>query len=811
MPAHFRYAIRSLLRSPGFSAIVILILAVGIGANTVMYTVVDHVLLRPLPFPDAERLFAVQESARGLSNFSATTPVNAMHFREWRKRWSSAEQIAMLSSAIFNLTSSGDPERVLGARVSSSIFQMLGVQPQLGRNFLEEEDQPGHDAVVILSDAFWQRRFHGDRAILGQKILLDGVPREVVGVLPPGVQIPRQSHLYSLAGAPDFDPDIWKPFAIRDEEMAPFGDFNYGGLARLKPGVTAGEALDELNGIQSAIDSTLSERHNLRAVIAPLQQQMTGRSRQGLLMLLAAVGAVLLIICVNLANLLLARSTTRRRELSIRAALGAGRARLLGQALTESLLLAIPGGAIGVALASWSLGAVIAAAPTGLPRAAEIHIDLRILLFALGVSMLCGVLFGLLPAWRSARIDPQEGLRGSSRSATDSRQGARVRALLVSLEVALSTVCLVAAGLLLNSFVRLMQVDKGFDVERVLTANVSLPATRYPDLPRRYEFFRQAIERVRALPGVTATGVTNRIPVTGEGSNNIFIPEGAEAAPSSSHAITDYRTVSEDYLAAIGIPLRQGRMFARSDRRPVAVVSARFAEQYWPGQNPLGKRFHLGSAENPLLEIVGVAGDVRNSSLEKAPGLTVYIPHWQRDRTDMILVMRTAMDPAAITQAVRAEIRALDAELPAVRLRTMQEIVSAGVAERRFQLTLVLVFAGVALALASLGIFGVVSYTTAQRRGEMGIRLALGATASDLRSLVLRQGLMPVALGLVAGIVGALALGRALAGLLYGVQPSDPVTIAGVAMVLFAVAAVACYIPAVRVSRADPMSALHYE
>jgi putative ABC transport system permease protein len=383
---------------------------------------------------------------------------------------------------------------------------------------------------------------------------------------------------------------------------------------------------------------------------------------------------------------------------------------------------------------------------------------------------------------------------------------------LVSLEVALSTVCLVAAGLLLNSFVRLMNVDKGFDVERVLTANISLPVTHYPDLPQRYEFFRKAIERVRVLPGVIAAGVTNRIPVTGEGSNNAFIPEGEEAAPSLSHQSTDYRTVSEDYLAAIGIPLRQGRIFSRSDRgRPVAVVSTRVAEQYWPGQNPLGKRFHLGSSENPLIEIVGVVGDVRNSSLEKAPGLTVYIPHWQRDRADMILVIRTAMDPAAITQAVRTEIRALDAELPAVAMRTMQEIVSAGVAERRFQLTLVLVFAGVALALASLGIFGVVSYTTAQRRGEMGIRLALGATASDLRSLVLRQGLAPVLLGLVAGIGGALALGRALAGLLYGVQPSDPLTIAGVAVVLFAVSAIACYIPAVRVSRADPMSALHYE
>lgn len=810
MPANLRFAIRSLLRAPGFSAIVILILAVGIGANTVMYTLVDHVLLRPLRYPHPDRLFAIQETADRLAGWSGL-PVNAMHFGEWRKRWSSAESAAMLSGTMFNLTSDGDPLRVYGARVSASMFPMLGVQPQLGRNFLEDEDRAGHDAVVILSDSFWERRFHRDRQILGRKILLDGIPYEVVGILPESVQIPRQSHLYSLAGAPDFDPEIWKPFAIRDEELASFGDFNYGGLARLKPGVAASQALDELNAIQASIDQGFSEPVKLRAVLTPLQQQMTGRSRQGLLLLLAAVGSVLLIICVNLANLLLARSTTRRRELAIRAALGAGRGRLLGQALTESLLLAIPGGAIGVALASWSLGAVVAAAPQALPRATEIHIDLRILLFAVGASILCGVLFGLLPAWRSARTDPQEGLRGASRSATDSRQGARVRALLVALEVALSTVCLVAAGLLLNSFVRLLHVDSGFDVERVLTANISLPATRYANLTQRDQFFQKVIERVRTLPGVIAAGVTNRIPVTGEGSNNWIIVEGNEAGPASSRPSTDYRTVSEDYLTAMGIPLRQGRFFTRSDHGPVVLVSERVAEQLWPGRNPIGKRFHIGSPRNPLLEIIGVVGDVRNVSLEKAPGLAIYIPHWQRDRADMILVMRTALDPAALTQAVRTEIRALDAELPAVRLRTMQEVVSAGVAERRFQLTLVLVFAGVALALASLGIFGVVSYTTAQRRGEMGIRLALGATSADLRSLVLRQGLAPVAIGLATGIAGALGLGRALAGLLYGVKPSDPLTIAGVAVVLFAVAAIACYIPALRASRSDPLNALRYE
>jgi hypothetical protein len=462
-------------------------------------------------------LFAIQETVPRITHIAPTLPVNAMHFREWRKRWSSAEQIAMLSATTFNLTSGGDPQRVAGARVSSSLFPMLGIQPQLGRNFLEEEDQPGRDAVVILSDGLWERRFHRDPAILGQKILLNGVPREVVGVLPPGVQIPRQSHLYSLAGAPDFDPDIWKPLAISDNEMPPMGDFNYGGIARLKPGVKATQALDELNGIQAAIDSTLSERFNLRATITPLQRQMTGRSRQGLLLLLAAVGAVLLIICVKPGESV-ARpfhdSSTRARDscgTRRRSSAAAGASASRKSAARDSWRGAGRYAGDGVAGCRDRRCAERVATRDGnshRPAHASVrarHVD----------PMRHSI--RPAPAWRSARTDPQEGLRGSSRSATDSRQGARVRSLLVSLEVALSTVCLVAAGLLLNSFVRLMNVDKGFDVERVLTANISLPVTHYPDLPQRYEFFRKAIERVRVLPGVIAAGVTNRIPVTGEG------------------------------------------------------------------------------------------------------------------------------------------------------------------------------------------------------------------------------------------------------------------------------------------------------
>jgi len=803
----FRYALRALGRNPGYAAIVILILAVGIGANTAMFSIVDGVLLRALPFHQPEQLYAVQESVPKL--IADDLPVNGLHFREWRKRWTAAEQMALINSLTFNLTSGGEPERVNAARISASLFPMLGIQPQIGRGFLEEEDSEGRDKVVLLSDSLWRRRFHADPKVLGQKIVLNDSPYEVIGVMPAGLKMPRASQLVSWHLSDD-DPDIWKPFAATKSDLNLMGNFNFGCILRMKKGVTAARALDELNVIQADLIRDYPEKMEMVARLSPLQEQLTGRSRKALLLLLSAVGAVLLIVCVNIANLMLARATGRRREFAIRAAVGASTRRLLRQMLTESLVVAALGGALGIAIAYGALHLILTNAPD-VARMNEVRIDGRVLAVACALSLLSALLFGLIPAWRASRIDPQEGLRAGGRSFSESKHSGRMRTVLVALEVGLSTVCLAAAGLLLNSFVRLMNIDKGFDAEHVMSVDLYLAGTRYSTDPKREEFLRKAIEAIRALPGVSAMGVINMLPLTGEGNNNLLILEGVKV-PLWERPMADMRSVNGDYFHAMGIPLRAGRVFEESDRkRGVAILAESTARKLWPGQNPLGKRVSFEETNAPPMEVIGIAGDVRGNGLQKAPEPVIYLPYWYRGRSQTSLVVRTGMDPKSIAGAVRAELRKLDPELPVPQFRTMQDIVSASVAERRFQLSLVLVFAGIALVLACLGIFGVVSYTVAQRRGEMGIRLALGATAGNLRSMVVRQGLLPVVVGLGCGIAGALALGRVMEGLLFGVRASDPWTLGAVSALLIGVAATACYIPAMRVSRADPLTALRYE
>jgi predicted permease len=806
----FRFAARMLRKAPGFSAVAIATLALGIGANTAVFSLVDTAILRPLAYRDAGNLYNIHEVVPKFAYLAPLIPVNAVHFAEWRKSARSFEQMALVSGDVANLTGTGEPQRVNRARVSPALFRMLGVQAQVGRMLLDEEDAHGKDDVVVLSHEFWQSRFAGDPGIVGRTIKLNDRPYRVVGVLPASFHFPKLSQLYAMTIAED-RPDVWKPFALRDEEKDEMGDFNFVCIAKARPGVTAAQAEAELNGIQAGISARLPEKVELKAHVVPLQDQVTGRARGGLELMLAAVGAVLLIACVNIANLLLARATGRRRELAVRTALGAGAGRLIRQMLAESVLLAAIGGVLGMAVAYGGIRAIVASAPLDLPRMDEIRPDGRLLLFNAAISLGAGLLFGLLPAWRYAKVDPQEALQAGSRGSTGSRASGRMRSVLVALEVGLSAVCLMAGGLLLRSFVNLLNVDKGFEAEHILTADLTLPYNRYADHEAQAKFDRELVARLQTIPGVTTVGISNQLPLAGEGNNNVIMPEGANL-PTMDRPLADNREVNPEYFKTMGMRLLAGRYFEERDRgKPVTVISAMTAARLWPGANALGKRLIQGGGRLGPIEVVGVVADIRGASLTHAPSNTIYVPYWQDSNYKLSLAVRTGLPVGTAGAAIRAAVRQMDAEMPLPEIRTMEQRLAESVAPRRFQMTLVLLFAAAALLLASLGIYGVVAYSVGQRTSELGIRMALGERPGAISAMVLRQGLAPVAAGLAAGVVGSLALGRLLGSLLFGVQATDPATMAGVVTVLAAVAVLASWVPALRATRIDPATALRGE
>ena len=797
-----RYAIRTLLRERGFASMAVLSLAVGIGANTAIFSVVNGVLLRPLPYLDPGRLYTIREVVPKLAHLYPSLPVNFSHYYEWRQRCSALESIAIMQGSAPNLTGVGEPELLDGALVSASVFRVLGVRPQLGRGFLDEEDPEGHNQVAVISDALWKRRFQADPAIVGRKIMLNGRPNVVVGVLPPGFQFPDREGMGPKT-------DVFQPLGYSKDDFEELtGDFNWAAIARLRPGVTPQRALAALNVIQADICRRIPEKIDLHVSMSSLQEDIVGQSRRGLLVLLGAVGAVLLILCGNLANLSLARAAGRARESAIRTALGAGRSQLVRQALTESLVLALAGGAVGIALAAWGVKVLVNAAPVDLPRLNQVSLDGRVLGFALLISIVTGVVFGILPALRSAAAHPLEALKSGSYTTTESRGGARVRGLLVAVEAALSAVLLITAGLLIGSFVRLMHVDKGFDIERVLAVHVKIPSNKYTEAPQQAAFFDRLLEKARHLPGVLSAGVASALPLQGETWIDLAGTEG-DQRPMFERPMVNVRFVSPDYFRMLRIPFHEGRPFDDSQRnRKVVIISQGTARRLWPGRSAMGR--HMLQNET-LEEVAGVTADIRSTSLDKDPVLMIYIPYWQRPRLSAWLLLRSAMDPRGIAAGVRAAIHQVDADVPVPQMETLQEVMSDSVAQRRFQMTLVMLFAAAALALAGFGIYGVVSYSVTRRRTEMGIRMALGADARDLQRMVLWQGIRPVAAGLAAGILCAVAAGRVLSSLLFQVSARDPLTIAGVALVLLAVSAAAALVPAHRATRVDPMNALRFE
>lgn len=808
-----RYALRTLAQSPGFAAIAILTLALGIGANTAIFSIVNGVLLRPLAFRQPQQLCVIREVVPQLTKSYPSFPANYPDFALWQRELHSFENIALAEGISMDFRGRRGAVELSGAKVSSSLLDTLGVHPALGRNFRAGEDQRGRDDAVLLTDSFWRGEFHADPSIVGKSVTLDGKSFEVAGVLPASFHFPEGGELGALT---QFSSHLafLKPLDEDPTDHDLIGEFDYAAIGRLKPGVSVRQALAELNVVQRRIARQANEHIDLRAEITPLASQILGPARQGLLLLLAAVGAVLLIVCVNLANLLLARVPRRMREAAIRTALGASRARLIRQMLTESLLLGICGGGLGMVLAVSGVRAIVSAAPPGIPRLAEVSIDARVLLFAIAISVFTAALFGILPAWRVAHAEPQDALKSGAINTTESRRTRRLRSALIGLEVALSTVLLILAGLFTSSLVHLLRVNTGYSAEHVLAADVDLPPPTYSSNATSMHFYDQTLAAIRALPGVRSVGWISFLPLEGEGSvSDIRLP-GTSRADTSNMPLADYRVVSPDYFAAMGIPVIAGRGFTDADRgRNLVVLSQKTAERLWPGENPIGQMCVADWGGQKQVQVIGVAGDIRTIQMDKPPVMMVYMQDWPFDHIawGASIVVRTVMDPDGAASAVRDAIGHIDPDVPIATLRPMTAVIAKSVDARRFQMLLVVLFAACALLLASLGIFGVVAYSVEQRRHELGIRLALGAQLTSLRVMILKQGMVPVLAGLGGGVAASLLLGRLMAGLLFDVRPFDPLTFACVAMVVVIVALAACYLPARRAMRIDPMVALRYE
>jgi putative ABC transport system permease protein len=793
-----RYGLRSLLKKPGFTLTAVIALALGIGANTAIFSVINGVLLRSLAYRDADKIVMVWEHSfqRGRTQ-NSVSPAN---FLDWQRRNASFQQIAASWDTRVNLTSGGEPAELLVQRVSADFFQVLGVSPQAGRWFVAEDDKPGANPAVILSHDLWQSRFGGNPAIVGQSVTMSGRSLTVVGVMPAG--------FYFL----NTQIQAWIPLALD-----PANDWRKQGrylrsVARLKSGVTIQQAQAELDGIAKQLESEYSDYNKGWGVnLVPIHEQIVGDIRPVLLVLLAAVAFVLLIACANVANLLLSRAAARQKELALRAALGAGRMRLARQMLTESVLLALMGGVLGVFLAYWGLQLLVALAPDNIPRLREITIDPRVLGFTFAVSLLTGLIFGLVPALQSSRPDLNDALKEGARGSSGGNRV--VRNLFVVTEMALALILLVGAGLMLRSFSQLHQVKTGFDTENVLTLRVQLPIAKYREPQQRAEFFKRAQERLAALPGVKSVGAISYLPLTGLASSTVFNLASQPELPPNESPATEVRIITPGYFSAMGIPLVKGRTFDDRDAADsrVLIINETMARKFFPGQDPIGQRLIVNWEPKVADEIVGVVGDVKETALAEEANPAIYWPHPREPYQFMNFVLRAAIDPAHLSAAATKEIHALDPDQPVSDIRSLDQVVAKSIARPRFNALLLAIFAGVALVLASVGIYGVMNYSATQRTHEVGIRMALGATRADIMKLVVGNGMMLTVIGIGIGVAASLVLTRVMASLLFGVTATDIPTFLSVSVVLAGVALVANYIPARRATRVNPVIALRYE
>jgi len=803
-----RYGVRMLLKNPGFSLMAVITLALGIGANTTIFSVVNSVLLRPLQFRDPQSLVVAWATNRQKGFLENT--VSPADFIEWRDQNRVFDKIAAFVATSYNLTGVDEPELLPSALVSANLFDLLGVAPALGRGFLLEEEKRG-DRVVILSHSLWQRRYGSDPGVVGKSLTLNGAGVTVIGVMPPDFEFPPPGPGFSSNR-----PDLWVPLPVD----ALNSRTNYlTGIARLKPQITLAQAQAEM----TTIASRLGQRHpetntGWDVALVPLHQQVVGKIRRALLVLLGAVGCVLLIACANVANLLLARASSRRREIAIRTALGAGRARLVRQLLTESLLLSLTGGALGLSLAYWSVRLLASLNLTDVPRLNHARVDVWVLGLTLVVSLVTGLLFGLAPAAQLSKANCNESLKEASRGMTGGFKRRYARSLMVVSEVALALMLLVGAGLLAKSFFNLMRVNLGFKPDNVLTLSVSLPRGRYPDGQQQIAFFQQALQRITALPGVRAAGAALSIPLGRNTFGFNFSVAGQPEMLDTERPSATYYAVSPKYFDTMGIPLLKGRDFSEGDAQGapgVVIVDEALAQRFFPAGDAIGKQltihFPQGFGEPTSQEIVGIVRNVKHSSLETESGPQIYEPYLQHPYSAMTFVVHSTTAPLGLASAIRSEIRALDKNLPIAGIKTMEELVGATNAPRQFNTLLLAVFSTVALSLAVVGLYGVLAYSVSERTQEMGVRLALGAQAGSVLKLVIGQGMKLVVIGVVIGLAGSFGLTRLMAKLLFGVGPTDPLTFISVAALLMLVALFACFIPARRATKVDPMVTLRHE
>ncbi|MGA9998173.1 MAG: ABC transporter permease [Pyrinomonadaceae bacterium] len=802
-----RYGFRMLLKRPGFTAIAVLTLALAIGANTAIFSIVNAVLLRPLPFREPERLAMLWETHPQTGRMG----VAGENFREWQKQTQTLEGITLFANSDFDLAGDGEPERVQGTAATANFFSIVKAEATLGRTFLEGDDRPEAPRVVILSYGLWQRRYGGDRNVIGKTLKINGESASIIGVMPQ-----------------DFSSDsqLWTPFVINPNQPIS-GGRSFSAMARLKPGVTVQQAQAEMDTIARRLESARPEFNTGWGIqLVPLMEQVVGWIRPALFVLLGVVGFVLLIACANVANLLLARAAGRQKELAIRAAIGASHLHIMRQLLTESMLLALLGGALGLLIALWGVDLLVALSPNLLPRAKEIGIDKTVLGFTVLLSLLTGIFFGLAPALQHSRPNLNELLKEGKTTSGAGFGHRRLGSALVVAEVAIALVLLIGAGLMLRSFLHLTRIDPGFNPQHALTMQISLSEAKYKEDQQTITFYTEALERLRALPGVEAVGTTHVLPLSGTDSSRPFIITGRPLPEAGKETGASYRVISPDYFRAMGIPLLQGRDFNQHDTAEtsgVVMINSTLARRNFGGEDPVGKQMRQGAvnSQTPWLTIVGVVADVRHGGLDTEPRPEMYFPYSQiamqqsnsisKNSRRITLVIRTASDPSNVAAAARREILGIDKEQPVTGVRTLADYVSGWVAPQRFNLLLLSIFAGLALLLAAIGVYGVIAYGVAQRTHEIGIRMALGARTRDVLGMVVKQGMTLVLIGIGLGLVGAYILTRVMSKLLFGISATDPLTFAGVALLLIVVAFIACLIPARRATKVDPMIALRYE